>query len=189
MDSFFDDIYATFMFKKIALILLVSTLFIGCAPDIKETAIKETAQSKIFSAIDDFIIESDSGLYIDTGRNALAIDAANPAFRAKMIPAYLTIEEVSSAQSYTAYLTVMSEIDGESQYQLSVNGDVIGAGFAPATEDDFSETRLNMGTLSLKTGDRIEVASNAVTNGKIPENGGTAYSRGRWTQLRLEPIK
>jgi len=151
VDSFFDDIYATFMFKKIAFILLVSTLFIGCAPDIKETAIKETAQSKI---------------------------------RTKMIPAYLTIEEVSSAQSYTAYLTVMSEIDGESQYQLSVNGDVIGAGFAPASEDDFSETRLNMGTLSLKTGDRIEVASNAVTNGKIPENGGTAYSRGRWTQLR-----
>jgi len=127
VDSFLDDIYAAFMIKKIASILLVSTLFIGCAPDIKETAIKETAQSKIFSAIDDFIIESDSGLYI-------------------------TIEEVSSAQSYTAYLTVMSEIDGESQYQLSVNGDVIGAGFAPATEDDFSETRLNMGTLSIASG-------------------------------------
>jgi len=105
-----------------------------------------------------------------------------------MIPAYLTIEEVSSEQNYTAYLTVMSEIDGESQYQLSVNGDVIGAGVAPATEDDFSKTRLNMGTLSLKTGDRIEVASNAVTNGKIPENGGTAYSRGRWTELSLEPV-
>ena len=183
------DIYAAFMFKKFASILFVSALFVSCAPDIKETAIKDIAPSKIFSAIDDFIIDSDSGLYIDTDRNALAIDAANPALRAKMIPAYLTIEEVSSEQSYTAYLTVMSEIDGESQYQLLVNGDVIGGGFAPATEDDFSETELNMGTLSLKTGDRIAVFSNAVTNGKIPENGGTAYSRGRWTQLRLEPIK
>ena len=188
MDSNIADIYAAFMFKKFAFIFLVSALFIGCSPDIKETAIKDIAPSKIFSAIDDFIIDSDSGLYIDTDRNALAIDAANPAFRTKMIPAYLTIEEVSSEQNYTAYLTVMSEIDGESQYQLSVNGDVIGAGVAPATEDDFSKTRLNMGTLSLKTGDRIEVASNAVTNGKIPENGGTAYSRGRWTELSLEPV-
>jgi len=104
VDSFLDDIYAAFMIKKIASILLVSTLFIGCAPDIKETAIKETAQSKIFSAIDDFIIESDSGLYRDTDRNALAIDAANPAFRAKMIRKMILAKRSSIWELYLSRL-------------------------------------------------------------------------------------
>lgn len=172
------------MFKNLASVLFISVLLISCA-----LKIKESGYLKTFSAIDDFTIDLNSGIYIDKDRNALAINAANPNFRAKLISSYLNIDGVSSEQSYTAYLTVLSEIDGESKYRLSVNGNVIGVGFAPATEDDFSETRLNMGTLSLKAGDRVEVASNAVTNGKIPENGGTAYSRGRWTHLSLDPLK
>jgi len=186
LDSLTIETYTLLMIKEIASALLVPVLFISCASEEKESE-----HAKIFSATDNFTIDLNSGTYIDKVRNAIAIDAANPEFRAKMIPSYINIDKIdgiSSEQTYTAYLTVLSEIDGESKYQLSVNGTVIGYGFAPATENDFSETQLNMGTLSLKTGDRIEVASSAVTIGKIPENGETAYSRGRWTALRLDPV-
>ncbi|MBU3020414.1 hypothetical protein [Aestuariibacter sp. A3R04] len=57
---------------------------------------------------------------------------------------------------------------------------------AQVTTTDYQENYFHLGPLTLKPGDIIAVLSKAVTNGKIPEKGGTAYSRGRWRGLVLQ---
>ncbi|MCZ6673528.1 MAG: hypothetical protein O7C75_11395 [Verrucomicrobia bacterium] len=42
-----------------------------------------------------------------------------------------------------------------------------------------TEVQFDCGTANLETGAEIQVDFNAVTNGNIPENDETAYSRGR----------
>ena len=59
----------------------------------------------------------------------------------------------------------------------------------PESSSDYTETVFDLGTVKLEPKDEIKVEFNAVTNGKIPENDETAYSRGRWRGLILTEVR
>ena len=80
-------------------------------------------------------------------------------------------------------LVTLGETDGESPYQVLLNGNEIGSFTNSETSIDYRENYFDLGSLTLKPGDIISVKAKAVTNGKIPENDGTAYARGRWRGL------
>ena len=83
----------------------------------------------------------------------------------------------------------LTETDGESSYRVSVNGKLLGAVTNPESINDYEEATFDIGPVVLEPKDEIKVEFNAVTNGKIPENNETAYSRGRWRGLILAEIQ
>ncbi len=125
--------------------------------------------------------------YKDTARNALAIDASIVANRGKFVRASRTFDGINGI--YSLHLTTLVEEDGESTYRFLVNSVVkatyqnprIGAG-SPL---DLTENVQTWTGIELHYGDSIAIESNTHTNGEIPENGGTAWARGRWRNLDL----
>ena len=154
-------------------------------PELAEA--QKIAEAKSLEAIADFKFTEESGIYIDEARGALAIDATKTSFRDVFIGASHSVAWLTAPQSYEAHLTVLSETDGESAYQLWVNDTKISEVKAPKSTIDYAPSKLFIGTISLAPEDMITVKMTAVTNGKIPEGDGTAFSRGRWTLLDLTP--
>ena len=74
----------------------------------------------------------------------------------------------------------MKETDGGSESTVSINGVEILKTTNASTSIDYSlhESHAKK-NVQLKSGDVIQVTSNAVTNGLIPEGDITAFSRGR----------
>jgi len=92
------------------------------------------------------------------------------------------------AGSYALTLYTIKETDGESEYTVSINGvDVLKTTNATTSIDYSLHESHAKENVQLKQGDIIQVTSNAVTNGLIPEGDITAFSRGRWTELMLIP--
>jgi len=80
----------------------------------------------------------------------------------------------------------MQETDGESEYIVKINGEEVLKTKNIATKIDYSiHERHAAKDVELKPGDIIQVASNAPTNGLIPEGDTTAYARGRWSEIML----
>ena len=124
--------------------------------------------------------------YVDRTRGALAIDARKEAYRNR--PAAAQHRFAGDAGSYALTLYTMKETDGESEYTVSINGvEVLKSTNAPTSIDYFIHEGHAKQNVQLKRGDIIQVTSNAVTNGLIPEGDITAFSRGRWTELMLIP--
>lgn len=122
--------------------------------------------------------------YVDKARDAFAIDAAK--FRDRFAAAESTFKEKSGI--YDLLLTTLTETDGESTYQVFVNGELIGKVQNPGSKNDYDAIRHRFNSVNLKTGDTIRVTFNSASNGKIPEGDGFAFARGRWRSLRiLEP--
>jgi hypothetical protein len=150
----------------------------------KATLSSESNYTKRLSAIDDFQITdiSDIPFYQHTAKKALAIDASNTDHRNKY--AFAQYHVVSSDRgTHQLTLVTLTETDGESSYQVLLNGKVIAQVQNPETTTDYREAYFKINNVTLKEGDVIEVAAMAVTNGKIPEDGGTAFARGRWRAL------
>lgn len=84
---------------------------------------------------------------------------------------------------YDVIITTMTETDGESSYQMYVNDKKIGEFQNPETETDYVKVQHRWKNVSLKHGEDILLAYNSHSNGKVPENGAFAYSRGRWRSL------
>lgn len=146
------------------------------------------AEEKVWQlkAIKDFeLLEDIATYYIDKGNGALAINAANKAQR----DIFATARTVFKGKSgvYKGFLKTMTENDGESIYRVLVNGDEAVRVENPKTKASFENVTHDIGLLVLNTGDIIQVQSKAVTNGEIPENDETAWSRGRWNSLELSP--
>ncbi|WP_342807910.1 hypothetical protein [Alteromonas sp. M12] len=140
--------------------------------------------TRILYAKDDFTIENTGEIpyYRHKAENALAINAVNAAFRNKFAHAEYKVQAKEDGK-YTLTLVTLAETDGESSYSVSINNKVIGQFTNPETEEDYQEIYFDMDGVELQKGDTIRVSSKAVTNGKIPENGGTAFARGRWRAL------
>ncbi len=144
--------------------------------------------SRIFHASEQFTPRGAVPYYHDKGRNVLAINAAKPELRNRM--AYADYEyPFKRENTFDLILVTLAETDGESDYEVKLNGEVIGSFKNPETSTDYAESYFLMEGVSLKEGDRLTVGSNAVTNGKIPEGDGTAFSRGRWRGLVLQRIE
>lgn len=149
---------------------------------------QENMESFSIYAINDFK-PSDNKVfipfYIDSVQSALAIDASQ--YKDKFSRATYIFSNKSGM--YDVVIKTLSENDGESTYKLFVNNNQVGAVQNEPMAKNYVEQSLSFGKVKLTKGDTIDVAFNAHTNGKIPENESTAYSRGRWTKLELTPLK
>ncbi|WP_205660311.1 hypothetical protein [Cognatitamlana onchidii] len=138
------------------------------------------------NAIQDFEIEqAEASYYKEKKRGTLAINASIIEYRNKYASAY-TVFNVTNGD-YMLVLNTIAENDGESKYKVFVNGTELALVVNPETEATFNKTQLYLGDVFLTKNDTITISSKAVTNGKIPEKGGTAWSRGRWSSLILYP--
>lgn len=122
-----------------------------------------------------------SPAYWDSDRQALAIDARD--YKDKFAGASKTF--TGEDGTYNITLNTLSELDGESSYRLKVNGVQVGSFMNPETNVDYSPASKTFNNVEVSNGDVIQVEFSSHTNGKIPENGGTAFSRGRWTSLEF----
>lgn len=121
--------------------------------------------------------------YVDTAHDALAINATVVTSRDKYAAAQRTFD--GETGNYKVTLTTLQEMDGESTYKVKI-GDSYYGGIMKnnETSTDYTEQKHEITDSVLITkGDVIQVEYMAVTNGKVPENGGTAYSRGRWRSI------
>ncbi len=123
--------------------------------------------------------------YRDELNGVLGIDATNKNYRNKS--AIATSKFRNPSGLYNMSFVTMAENDGESEYVILKNGTAIDSVVNPEVSETFRTIRHNLGILYLSENDIIQIASKAVTNGKISENNETAWSRGRWNALILIP--
>ena len=147
------------------------------------------AKNSVFlNALTDFTIDpaSEAVFYKDAARKALAINAAQKNQRDVFASAATAFKGVSGY--YRGILVGLTEMDGESEYQLKVNGTIVGNFKNAESEKDYQVNNHITDKIYIATNDVIEVLSKAVTNGKIPENDETAFARGRWISLEFNPF-
>ncbi len=91
---------------------------------------------------------------------------------------------------YHIKINTLKEFDGESTYRIRVNGKLIGTYQNPRTDEsgDFTPSDTTFLNISVEKNAKIRVEFNSHTNGLVPEKGGTAYARGRWSSLIFEPL-
>ncbi|WP_158971909.1 hypothetical protein [Paraglaciecola sp. L3A3] len=160
------------------------------APKVAREAKTLSADIIELSAIQDFADLADTATddyvpsYIDHNTNSRAVDAA--IYKDKFSAAHTTF--TGAYGIYTATLTALTEIDGESQYSLSVGDKKLSLATNPSNQEDFSETTHIWSNIEIFHGEKITVEFNSVTNGKIPEDEITAYSRGRWTKVEFSCV-
>ena len=161
--------------------LIYLTLALSFASGVHAKDIKHT-----LSAISDFKPLNNQAVvyYPHHGRQALAINAGRTDYRNKFASASYKINK-DQVGTYQLTLVTLAEIDGESNYQVKLNGKIIGEFVNPETDIDYKKVYFELKNVKLKEGDVLTVSSMAVTNGKIPENDETAYARGRWTSVLL----
>lgn len=137
------------------------------------------------SAIADFSNTDVSGFspaYVDNIRNALAINAGQ--FKDKFAAAETSFS--GETGTYEIRLNTLTELDGESTYNLRINGTLVGTYTNPTTSVDYGSAGVTFSDVAVSKGDTIRVEFNSNTNGKIPEGNSTAFSRGRWTSLSFK---
>ncbi|TNJ47206.1 DUF5060 domain-containing protein [Tamlana fucoidanivorans] len=140
------------------------------------------------NALQDFQIDNTSKVnyYTENKRGTLAINAAKTENRNEFASAFTIFK--GNTGYYSATLNTIAENDGESEYAVYVNKEKLKTVSNPQTPYGFKATSLLLGKIYLKTNDTLEIASKAMTNGKIPEDHETAWSRGRWSSIILNPV-
>ena len=142
-----------------------------------------------FEAISDFpsLNSGEAPYYMEEARGTLAINAANPANRGLFARAAKVFEGESGL--YTFKLTTLTEEDGESIYRIRVNGAEVASFqnpyIGPGSDLDLKSNAFISELIPLNQGDTIWIESNTDTNGEVPEGEGTAWARGRWSQVEL----
>jgi len=167
--------------KRLQSILLQTALLCGLP-------LCSSAQSIELQAISDFT-NLDSGeapYYLDIagGRNVLAINAADPAYRNKFARA--EHEFTGSDGIYDITINALGEIDGDGTYRLIINGVIQGESVNEPVSSDYTVIEHHFQGIALTTFDTIAVESNAVSNEMIPEGDGFAFARGRWRSVSLD---
>ena len=157
----------------------------------KPAAKKKHTQHYYLNALSDFtkLDLGDVPYYQDRRNQALGIDARALEYRGLFATA--TAEFTGTAAKYDIAITIMTEEDGEPTYRLLVNNEIVGTYRAPyvgkGSPRDLQPHSYTWQNIELAPGDTIGIASNAHTNGEIPEHGGTAWARGRWQSLAIQP--
>ncbi|WP_186826903.1 hypothetical protein [Seonamhaeicola algicola] len=139
-------------------------------------------------ATKDFPIVSIPGYekpYLDSYRKALAIDAS----KHQNTFAASKVELTAPSGLYFITLTTLGEIDGESSYQLFIDGKLIGEAKNRKTDKDYKEQHHSFRNIRLKSTSEILVSFNSHSNEKIPEDDAFAFSRGRWTKLNFHCVE
>lgn len=143
----------------------------------------------LLNALKDFKISDQEVVryYKEPAKQTLAIDASRKDQRDDYAMAYHIFR--GRTGHYLTTLNIVAENDGESTYEIRVNSNVYRKLSSMPTSQAFELNKLNLGNIYLRTNDTIKILSKAETNGRIPENEETAWSRGRWSSLHLKPIE
>lgn len=134
-------------------------------------------------AVQDFTDVSNQA-YKDMNHKALAVNAAQH----KDVFATAKTAFNGPTETYNITLNTLTETDGESAYELLVNDTSVGTYTNPPTTTDYAKSSTTWQNVKLKKGDTLKVRFNSVSNKKKPEGDSFGYSRGRWTDLTLEPV-
>lgn len=86
---------------------------------------------------------------------------------------------------YDLNLTTLVEADGESVYQICVNGRELGVRANPESAENRQPVELVWNQVVLNSGDRIRVVFRGHSNGRVPEGDGFGWSRARWRSLTV----
>lgn len=91
---------------------------------------------------------------------------------------------------YDVKINTLKEFDGESTYRIHVDGKWVGTYQNPRTDEsgDFTPSDTTFLNVAVEKNAKIRVEFNSHTNGLVPEKGGTAYARGRWSSLVFDPV-
>ncbi|MEM1011534.1 MAG: hypothetical protein AAGI46_04855 [Planctomycetota bacterium] len=122
-------------------------------------------------------------VYFDKARRALAVNAV----KHKNVFAGAEATFQGQAGLYDVDLLALTELDGESEYRLLVDGTLIGKVKNPETDTDYKPHVHEFKSVRLNNGSVIRIESSSVSNGKIPEGDAFAFSRGRWRSLTFKP--
>ena len=125
--------------------------------------------------------------YKDEVRDALAIDASVLADRDKFAKA--TTVFTGKDGVYNILLKTLAEFDGECTYKVLINDNLVGTykNLRVDESNDYKEQQIVFEGIEIKENDLVSVRSNSQTNGLIPEGTGTAWARGRWTNITMIP--
>jgi hypothetical protein len=148
----------------------------------------EFGPALVYEATTDFPnIDAGEVPYYKETRPALAIDAANVAYRDKFARAQRTFD--GAAGNYDVTITALRELDGECTYQFLVNGSVVGTAQNSTTDTDYAPEDHVFRNITIPAGATIAVESKTDSNGAVLENpaepGVYAWARGRWTQVEF----
>jgi len=131
------------------------------------------ADTVVLNAIDDFaLVDGDASFYADTAYGALAIDASVVENRDVFARAETTFADASG--QYNIKIMGLAELDGESEYQLLLNGKVIGKATNPSVLIDYTPIAHRVLGVGLVPGDILAVQAKAASNDLIPEGDGFA---------------
>ena len=146
-------------------------------------AVAETSWT--LQALEDFpaIDAGEVPYYRDVYQGALAVDASIVAYRSRFARA--TAPHPGPGGTYDLVLTTLAEVDGETVYRLLVDGEVVRTDTNPVVDGEFVPHELVFEDVALPVGAELGVESAAVSNGRVPENGGFAFARGRWRSLTI----
>lgn len=160
-------------------------------PEEPEELPAECGDPITLSSFNDFLvyqnIDGYKNAYKDNGNQCLAINAVQ--FKNEYAAAQTIFNGESGAYNIT--LTTLTEIDGESSYRLWVNNVLVGEYQNPETTTDYAPSTFSWANVTVNNGDVIQVDFNSHSNDKVLEGDGSgnyAYSRGRWTSVRLGPV-
>ena len=161
---------------------LVFILLISVQAHAQDVIVLEALSFEKYTNIEGYV-----PAYQDVKKKALAIKAGNKNYRDQYAAAQTTFN--GKTGKYAITLVTLLEEDGESTYKVKVGNQYVGGTIKNAESEKNNVKQRNTlpSKVKVKNGDIIQVEFMAVTNGKIPEGEGTAYARGRWTQLELTP--
>ncbi|WP_281986132.1 Ig-like domain-containing protein [Aquimarina aggregata] len=120
--------------------------------------------------------------YVDNVRNALAIDASQ--YKDQFAAA--TTSFSGEAGTYDVVINTLAELDGESTYRVFIDEVLIGTFQNPTTTVDYSPASQTFSGITVANEAVLRVEFNSNSNGQVPEGGGFAFSRGRWTSLEFK---
>jgi len=121
--------------------------------------------------------------YIDSERSALAIDSSVVAYQGKS--AYADTWFTGGSGVYDISLVTLGDINGESEYRVRVNGEIVGRATNAPVNENWGEQIFLFENIELHKGYDIRVEAKTFSNGLITENGEVAFSRGHWRSLEL----
>jgi len=158
------------------------------AANSKVGAIGKPMTEMTLMALTDFEI-SDRDIFVpayrDSTRSALALDAA--LYKGSFAAANYLF--TSPTGFYDLTLTTLKETKGESSYKILVDQKTWAFFQNDPTTEDYILQHHKVKDVYIAEGEVVQVQFNSNSNSKIPEGEGFAFSRGRWTSLRVVPAK
>jgi hypothetical protein len=162
----------------------------GAGPEQTLYVPKPLPQKTAYTSIDNYVYQlhatttfTHAETFTDNQEyGVLGLDSSQAKFKDKFVSATHKIKTKGGAKTLKASLVTLSDIAGESEYRVKLNGKLLANVKNHPASQDFQEQVLPLGTIKIKKGDKLEVQAKAVSNGKIEGQ----YSRAMWRGVLLQ---